>query len=105
MYFPLPFPIDSSGLWVTSCPLSLPENSPNFASTPMTRNELTSYPTRLQLGQYGFANACGRDNLNNAMTIHLLENLERYAYDQVQAGHYLTEDDLIRDALERHRQA
>jgi Arc/MetJ-type ribon-helix-helix transcriptional regulator len=42
---------------------------------------------------------------NNAMTIHLPENLERYVHDQVQAGHYFTEDDLIRDALERHRQA
>ncbi len=37
------------------------------------------------------------------MTIHLPEHLERYVHDQVQAGRYLTEDDVIRDALERHR--
>jgi putative addiction module CopG family antidote len=39
------------------------------------------------------------------MTIHLPEHLERYVRDQVQAGLYTTEDDVIRDALERHRQA
>jgi putative addiction module CopG family antidote len=39
------------------------------------------------------------------MTIHLPEHLERYIHDQVQAGLYPTEDDVIRDALERHRQA
>jgi putative addiction module CopG family antidote len=39
------------------------------------------------------------------MTIHLPEHLERYVHDQVQAGLYPTEDDVIRDALERHRQA
>ena len=39
------------------------------------------------------------------MTIHLPEHLERYLHDQVQAGRYPTEDDVIRDALERHRQA
>ena len=39
------------------------------------------------------------------MTIHLPEHLERYVHDQVQAGRYPTEDDVIRDALERHRQA
>jgi putative addiction module CopG family antidote len=39
------------------------------------------------------------------MTIHLPEHLERYVHDQVQAGRYLTEDEVIRDALERHRQA
>jgi putative addiction module CopG family antidote len=38
------------------------------------------------------------------MTIHLPEYLERYVHDQVQAGRYSTEDDVIRDALERHRQ-
>jgi len=39
------------------------------------------------------------------MTIELPEHLERYLHDQVQAGRYLTEDEVIRDALERHRQA
>jgi len=39
------------------------------------------------------------------MTIHLPEHLERYVHDQVQAGRYPTEDDVIRDALERHRHA
>ncbi len=39
------------------------------------------------------------------MTIHLPEHLERYVHDQVQAGRYLTEHDVICDALERHRQA
>jgi Arc/MetJ-type ribon-helix-helix transcriptional regulator len=39
------------------------------------------------------------------MTIQLPEHLERYVHDQVQAGRYPTEDDVIRDALERHRQA
>ena len=39
------------------------------------------------------------------MTIHLPEHLERYVHDQVQAGRYLTEDELISDAIERHRQA
>jgi putative addiction module CopG family antidote len=39
------------------------------------------------------------------MTIHLPEHLERYLHDQVKAGLYPTEDDVIRDALERHRQA
>jgi putative addiction module CopG family antidote len=39
------------------------------------------------------------------MTIHLPAHLERYLHDQVQAGRYLSEDDVIRDALERHRQA
>jgi len=39
------------------------------------------------------------------MTIHLPEHLERYVHDQVQAGRYLTEDEVIRDALERHQQA
>jgi putative addiction module CopG family antidote len=39
------------------------------------------------------------------MTIHLPEYLERYVHDQVEAGRYLTEDEVIRGALERHRQA
>jgi putative addiction module CopG family antidote len=39
------------------------------------------------------------------MTIHLPEHLERYVHDQVQAGRYPSEDEVIRDALERHRQA
>jgi Arc/MetJ-type ribon-helix-helix transcriptional regulator len=39
------------------------------------------------------------------MTIHLPPNLERYVHDQVLAGHFHTEDDVILDALERHRLA
>jgi putative addiction module CopG family antidote len=39
------------------------------------------------------------------MTIQLPEHLERYVHDQVRSGRYKTEDDVIRDALERHRQA
>ena len=39
------------------------------------------------------------------MTIHLPEHLERYVHDQVQAGHYPTEDEVVSDALERHRRA
>jgi Arc/MetJ-type ribon-helix-helix transcriptional regulator len=39
------------------------------------------------------------------MTIHLPEDLERYVQDQVLEGRFRTEDEVIRDALERHRQA
>ena len=39
------------------------------------------------------------------MTIQLPEHLERYVHDQVLAGRFRSEDDVIRDALERHRQA
>jgi Arc/MetJ-type ribon-helix-helix transcriptional regulator len=39
------------------------------------------------------------------MTIHLPEHLERYVHDQVVAGCFRSEDDVILDALERHRQA
>ena len=39
------------------------------------------------------------------MTIHLPEHLERYVLDQVMAGRFRSEDDVILDALERHRQA
>ena len=39
------------------------------------------------------------------MTIRLPEHLERYVHDQVQAGRFLTEDEVVTDALERHRQA
>jgi Arc/MetJ-type ribon-helix-helix transcriptional regulator len=39
------------------------------------------------------------------MTIHLPEHLQRYLHDQVLAGHFRSEDDVILDALERHRQA
>jgi putative addiction module CopG family antidote len=39
------------------------------------------------------------------MTIHLPEHLERYVHDQVQAGRYSSENEVISDALERHRQA
>jgi putative addiction module CopG family antidote len=35
------------------------------------------------------------------MTIHLPEDLERFVHDQVQAGRYAREDDVIRDALEQ----
>jgi len=38
------------------------------------------------------------------MTIQLPEHLERYVHDQVLAGRFRTEDDVI-FALERHRQA
>jgi Arc/MetJ-type ribon-helix-helix transcriptional regulator len=39
------------------------------------------------------------------MTMHLPPELERYVHDQVLAGRFRTEDDVILDALERHRQA
>ena len=39
------------------------------------------------------------------MTIQLPEHLERYVHDQVLAGRFRTENDVILDALERHRQA
>ena len=39
------------------------------------------------------------------MTIQLPEHLERYVHDQVLAGRFRSEDDVILDALERHRQA
>jgi hypothetical protein len=39
------------------------------------------------------------------MTIHLPEHLERYVHDQVQAGFFRSEDDVVCEALERHRQA
>jgi putative addiction module CopG family antidote len=38
------------------------------------------------------------------MTIHLPEHLQRFVLDQVHAGRYLTEDDVISDALEQLRQ-
>jgi len=39
------------------------------------------------------------------MTINLPEHLEQYVHDQVVAGRFRSEDDVILDALERHRQA
>lgn len=39
------------------------------------------------------------------MTIHLPEHLEQYVHDQVVAGRFRSEDDVILDALERHRMA
>jgi Arc/MetJ-type ribon-helix-helix transcriptional regulator len=39
------------------------------------------------------------------MTIHLPEHLEQYVHDQVVAGNFRSEDDVILDALERHRKA
>ena len=39
------------------------------------------------------------------MTINLPEHLERYVHDQVLAGRFRSEDDVILDALERQRQA
>jgi Arc/MetJ-type ribon-helix-helix transcriptional regulator len=39
------------------------------------------------------------------MTIHLPEHLARYVHDQVATGRIRTEDDVILDALERHRLA
>ncbi len=38
------------------------------------------------------------------MTIKLPEDLERYVNDQVRAGLFPSEGDVILDALERHRQ-
>ena len=38
------------------------------------------------------------------MTIHLPEHLERFVNDQVQAGRYSTEEEVISDALEQLRQ-
>jgi putative addiction module CopG family antidote len=35
------------------------------------------------------------------MTIRLPEHLERYVHDQVQAGRFLTVDEVVTDALER----
>ena len=37
------------------------------------------------------------------MSIHLSEELERFVRDQVEAGRYPSEDDVVRDALERLR--
>jgi putative addiction module CopG family antidote len=37
------------------------------------------------------------------MTIHLPTELERFVHDQVLAGRYRSEDDVIRDALEQLR--
>jgi putative addiction module CopG family antidote len=37
------------------------------------------------------------------MTIHLPAELERFVHDQVLAGRYPSEDDVIRDALEQLR--
>lgn len=37
------------------------------------------------------------------MTIHLSKDLEQFVHDAVRAGRYATEDDVIRDALERLR--
>jgi putative addiction module CopG family antidote len=37
------------------------------------------------------------------MTIHLPADLQRFVQDQVVAGHYPSEDDVIRDALEQLR--
>jgi Arc/MetJ-type ribon-helix-helix transcriptional regulator len=39
------------------------------------------------------------------MMIQLPEHLARYVHDQVLAGRFRTEDEVILDALERHRQA
>lgn len=39
------------------------------------------------------------------MTIDLPDHLERYVHDQVLAGRFRSEGDVILDALERHRQA
>lgn len=39
------------------------------------------------------------------MTIQLPDHLERYVHDQVLAGRFRSEDDVILDALERHRQS
>ena len=39
------------------------------------------------------------------MTIHLSKDLEQFVHDAVRAGLYAREDDVIRDALTRLRQA
>jgi Arc/MetJ-type ribon-helix-helix transcriptional regulator len=39
------------------------------------------------------------------MTLELPDHLQRYVHDQVLAGRFPKEDDVIVDALERHRQA
>lgn len=39
------------------------------------------------------------------MTFHLPEHLQRYVHEQVLAGRFSKEDDVIADALERHQQA
>jgi Arc/MetJ-type ribon-helix-helix transcriptional regulator len=39
------------------------------------------------------------------MTVQLPDHLQRYVHDQVLAGRFPKEDDVIVDALERHRQA
>ena len=39
------------------------------------------------------------------MTIHLPKDLERFVHDAVRAGRYAREDDVIRDALTRLKQA
>jgi putative addiction module CopG family antidote len=39
------------------------------------------------------------------MTIHLSKDLEQFVHDAVRAGHYAREDDVIRDALNRLKQA
>ena len=39
------------------------------------------------------------------MTIHLPKDLERFVHDAVRTGRYAREDDVIRDALTRLRQA
>jgi Arc/MetJ-type ribon-helix-helix transcriptional regulator len=39
------------------------------------------------------------------MTIQLPEDLQRYVHDQVRTGRFMSEDDVILDALKRHRQA
>jgi putative addiction module CopG family antidote len=38
------------------------------------------------------------------MTIRLPEHLERFVHDQVHAGRYSTEDEVVSDALEKLRQ-
>ena len=37
------------------------------------------------------------------MTIHLPEDLERFVHDQVKAGRFPSEDEVVREALERLR--
>jgi Arc/MetJ-type ribon-helix-helix transcriptional regulator len=39
------------------------------------------------------------------VTIHLSKELEQFVHDAVRAGHYAREDDVIRDALTRLKQA
>jgi Arc/MetJ-type ribon-helix-helix transcriptional regulator len=46
-----------------------------------------------------------KDRRNRIMTINLSKELEKFVHDAVRAGYYAREDDVIRDALTRLKQA